>query len=90
MFELDLEQMPFDGYEPGAQFLMLHSEGFSVASEPGGLVAVRTNNADGYLTIAEAERLRTALNWAIQNASVRLDACNESGFDKAADDKHPF
>lgn len=73
MFEVDLDQMPFDGFEPGCAFLIINSAEFSVASEPGGLVAVNTEDSQGYMTLAEAERLCTALNWAIQNASARKD-----------------
>ena len=74
MIELDLDQMPYDGFEPGCAFLMIHSDGFVVASEPGGLVAVDTDNDQGYLTLAQSERLRSALEWAIINASVRCDS----------------
>lgn len=73
MFEVDLDQMPFEGFEPGCAFLIINDDEFSVASEPGGLVAVNTENSQGYLTLAGTERLRTALEWAIKNASARIE-----------------
>ena len=46
-------------------FLQIEDEEFSLASEPGGLIAVVADNSQGYITLAAAKRLYECLRVAI-------------------------
>lgn len=69
--DVELDDMPFDGYVPGASSLAINSEAFFVVSEPDGLITVEVDCEGARLSIAEAERLQKALTWAIENSSPK-------------------
>jgi hypothetical protein len=73
-FVTDVQTGLPDGWEPGDDFFEIRDSEFDLASEPSGLIAIVADNDMGYLTLAAAKRLLTALQWAIENAeAVRPD-----------------
>jgi hypothetical protein len=57
-------------FQSGSDFVEIEDEEFSLASEPGGLIAIATDNPDGYLTVAAAKRLLVVLGMAIANSDA--------------------
>ena len=57
-------------FQSGSDFVQVDDEEFSLASEPGGLIAISTDNPDGYLTTAAAKRLLVTLGLAIANSEA--------------------
>lgn len=57
-------------FVPGSDFVQIEDDGFALASEPSGLIAIEIDNESGYLTIAAAKRLHAALAAAITNAEA--------------------
>lgn len=59
-----------EDFQSGSDFVQVDDEEFSLASEPGGLIAVVADNRDGYLTTAAAKRLLVTLGLAIANSEA--------------------
>lgn len=57
-------------HQSGSDFVQVDDEEFSLASEPGGLIAVVAGNRDGYLTTSAAKRLLVTLGLAIANSEA--------------------
>jgi hypothetical protein len=78
-------------FEPGSDFVQIDDEEFTLASEPSGLIAIATENRDGYLTREAAKRLLTALTRAIENSEAEQpDAYIFAKTDEPFDDGMPF
>lgn len=59
-----------EAFRSGTDFVQVEDEEFSLASEPGGLIAILADNPDGYLTTAAAKRLLVTLGLAIANSEA--------------------
>ena len=57
-------------HHPGSDFVQIDDKEFSLASEPGGLIAIMPDNRQGYLTTEAAKRLLVALGLAIANSEA--------------------
>lgn len=57
-------------FQSGSGFVQIEDKEFSLASEPGGLIAIMTDNDQGYLTTEAAKRLLVALGLAIANSEA--------------------
>lgn len=61
------------GFQPGSDFVQIDDEEFSLASEPGGLIAIAIETHSGYLTTAAAKRLLAALTVAVANSEAAME-----------------
>lgn len=59
-----------EDFQSGSDFVQIDDEEFSLASEPGGLIAIMPDNRQGYLTTAAAKRLLVTLGLAIANSEA--------------------
>lgn len=63
-------EFPSD-FQPGSDFVQIEDDGFAIASEPQGLIAIEIDNEQGYLNVEQARRLHAALGHAIANSDAR-------------------
>ena len=57
-------------FQSGSDFVQIEDEEFCLASEPGGLIAIMTDNDQGYITVEAAKRLIVVLGLAIANSDA--------------------